>query len=467
MMRRILVGALALVGLVALSLASACGGGGEEEEEVTPGASPPVEAGVVNITFWHSMTAANEDTLESLTDKFNASQDRVHVSLAFQGSYTDSLNKVLASVGAGDLPALVQLEDTATRRLVDSGAFVPAQDFIDEEDYDLSDFYPRIIDYYTADGKLWPAPFNVSNPILFYNAKAFEEVGLDPEKPPRTVDEIREYSEKLLKKDASGNVVRTGIALEISPWFMEQMMAAHGDTYVNNGNGREDRATEATFDTEGGLKFFQWWDEMVDTGLGISVGRNPGGADHLLAIGAGRAVMTVATSAALRSVLNVLESGQFPDVRLAIGPMPHLFEGDSGVLVGGAALWIFKDQPQERQEAAWEFIKFLVAPEQQSEWFAGSGYLPIRLSARALPAAQEAVQKYPFFDIAIDQLLEDPPDEIAGAGPLMGPYDRIREAVATAIEGVVVGGLSPDQALKQAVTQATQEIEEYERRFGG
>src|SRR3990172_3213196 len=204
--------AVGLLGLIALALASACGGGGEEAKEATPGASP--SGGVVNITFWHSMTAANEETLTRLADKFNASQERAHVSLAFQGSYTDSLNKVLASLGSGDLPALVQLEDTATRRLVDSDAFVPVKEFIDEEDYDLSDFYPSIIDFYTADGKLWPMPFNVSNPVLYYNAKAFEEVGLDPEKPPRTVDEIREYSEKLLKKDDSGNVVRTGIALE-------------------------------------------------------------------------------------------------------------------------------------------------------------------------------------------------------------------------------------------------------------
>ena len=245
--------AVGLLGLIALALASACGGGGEEAKEATPGASP--SGGVVNITFWHSMTAANEETLTRLADKFNASQERAHVSLAFQGSYTDSLNKVLASLGSGDLPALVQLEDTATRRLVDSGAFVPAQGFIDKEDYDLSDFYPRIIDYYEADGELWPMPFNVSNPVLYYNGKAFEEVGLDPEKPPRTVDEIREYSEKLLKKDDSGNVVRTGIALEISPWYMEQMLAAHGDAYVNNDNGRKARATEATFDTEAGLKF--------------------------------------------------------------------------------------------------------------------------------------------------------------------------------------------------------------------
>jgi len=58
--------------------------------------------------------------IERLVNQFNASQDRVQVSLAFQGSYTDSLNKVLASLGSQDVPALVQLEDTATRRMVDS-----------------------------------------------------------------------------------------------------------------------------------------------------------------------------------------------------------------------------------------------------------------------------------------------------------------------------------------------------------
>ena len=57
-------------------------------------------------------------------------------------------------------------------------------------------------------------PLCAGVPLLYYNKVVFREVGLDPEKPPRDLEEVRQYSEKILKRDGAGNVVRSGIALE-------------------------------------------------------------------------------------------------------------------------------------------------------------------------------------------------------------------------------------------------------------
>ena len=40
-------------------------------------------------------------------------------------------------------------------------------------------------------------PFNTSGPVLYYNKKAFRAAGLDPEKPPTTLDEVRPAAEKI------------------------------------------------------------------------------------------------------------------------------------------------------------------------------------------------------------------------------------------------------------------------------
>ncbi|TEU19193.1 MAG: ABC transporter substrate-binding protein, partial [Anaerolineales bacterium] len=286
------------------------------------------------------MTAANEGTLEALADRFNSTHPWARVKLVFQGTYQDNLNKVLASLGSQDLPAVAQLEDTTVQRMVDSGAIVPMYGFIERDNYDLSDFEQRIIDYYSVQNKFYSMPFNVSNPILYYNKKAFEEVGLDPDSPPRTLQEVREYSEKLIERDAGGNVTRSGISLEISAWYFEQMLAAHDDLYVDNGNGREARATEVLLDNEAGLEIFTWWHEMVDEDLAVNVGRNPSGLDALLAIGVERVAMTIGSSAALRSGVDSLGGGEFPNVELGTGPMPVLEGSEGGIIVGGASLWV-------------------------------------------------------------------------------------------------------------------------------
>ncbi|MDP2949357.1 MAG: ABC transporter substrate-binding protein [Chloroflexota bacterium] len=454
--------------LLALGLA-ACGGGTTEgpEASATPqvGTTATPSGGTVEISFWHAMTAANQDTLKALTDRFNASQDEVKVKLQFQGNYEENLNKLLAARGGGNVPALIQLDEASIQRMVDSGLITPVQEFIDRERYDLSDFIERIISYYTLKDTLYGMPFNVSNPILYYNKLDFLEVGLDPERPPRTLDEVRQYCDKLTIRESSGRISRRCISLEIGDgsWYFEEVLVKYGALYVNNGNGRDARASEAVFNGPEGREFFQWWHDLVTSGQALNVGRNPDGSQHFVAMGAHQVSMTIGTSAALRSIFNVLELGQVKDVELGTGPLPGIEGSSGGTSPGGGVLWILKDRPQAEQEAAWKYIKYLVDPQQQADWYAGSGYFPIRRSAYDLPAAKEAEAKYPHLKVAPQQFLETPPD--AMQGPLVGPFVAVRELIRRAIEQTIQGS-DPTQVLDAAARQATEEIQEYAERVG-
>lgn len=448
---------LTAAGLIAAVLAgAACGGGEEAAPGTTPRATP---SGPVTISFWHVATGAVQDTLTRLTEEFNASQDRITVALVFQGTYDDNMNKILASLGSGDLPALAQLDDPKTQLIADSGAVTPVQDFVDAEGYDLSDFLPQVLGYYQVEGRLLGMPFNVTNPVLYYNKKAFEKAGLDPQQPPRTLDEVREYSQKIV----DAGVAPHGIALDINPWYFEQMLSKAGAEFLNNGNGRKARATEVTFDGEEGLAIFTWWKEMADSGLAFNVGRNPTGADQILAIASQQAQMTIGTVSALRTVVNLLQSGQYPDIELGVGPVPGLPGGTGGVVVGGGAVYIMAGRPPEEQQAAWEYIKFLSSAETQAEWFSGTGYIPTRTSSLDLPTAKDVVAEYPQFQVAVDQLAESP-STMAAAGPLLGPYAQVRAAVATAIEEMLLRGKDPAAALAGAASQANEAIQSYNSR---
>jgi sn-glycerol 3-phosphate transport system substrate-binding protein len=441
-----------------LILLAACGGGEKAAQETQP-------AGPVSITFWHSLTAANQNTLQALVESFNSSQNEVTVNLVFQGTYDDSLNKFLASSGrASELPAIIQIEEASTQLMIDSKEVTPVQDFIDKEGYDLSAFEPRVLDYYRVGDRLYSMPFNLSNPVLYYNKNDFREVGLDPEKPPQTLEDVKAYSEKLLQKDSSGNITRSGIALDVMPWHFEEMLAKAGALYVNNGNGRDARATEAVFNGPEGKAIFEWWADMVKSGLAFNVGRNPSYADGLLAIASGRASMTITTSAALRSIFDIIEAGGGKDVELGVGPMPGPQSTDGGITVAGASLWIVKARPEAEQEAAWKFIRFLVEPDQQATWYAGSGYFPMRSDAFDLPAAQAAETKYPYLRVAPEQLQQGARNR-ATQGPILGPFSKIRsEVIATAIESMILTDTPPDEAIDNAAREATQLIKDYNER---
>ena len=461
--------ALFLTACLALLFAlAACGGGGGDdvgEGTPSPGASTAAPSGgTVEITVWHHEVASNLNTIQDLSRRFNDSQSEVKVKLAFQGNVEDHIAKVLASAQGGSLPTIVYMDEVFAQRLIDTGAFRPVQDFVDTENYDLSDFDPKVIKYYTLDDKLWAMPIAIAVPLLFYNKLPFREVGLDPEKPPEDLDEVTRVSRMVVKRDSHGNVTRAGFALDISSWYLEVTLAEHGDIFLNNENGRAGRATAVEFSGPTGQALFQWWQDMINEGLAFNVGRNPSGADNLLPLGSGQTVMTWASSAALRSVVDVLQSGltQTP-VELGIAGAPGVPGGTRYTATYSRGLWLAKDRPQAEQEAAWKFIKWLMEPEQQAEWFAGTGYLPVRNSSYDLPAAQEVMAKYPGFRVVKDIFLASPVTP-ATLGPLLGPFEPVRETIRHALEEIVLQDKDPKEALDDAAKEANQIIEEYNQR---
>jgi sn-glycerol 3-phosphate transport system substrate-binding protein len=455
---------------------AACGGGGDEdggEGMATPGgatatvgsASPTASGRTVEITIWHDNVAATLDAIEGLVRRFNSSQSEVKVKLAFQGNDAEEMAKIVASLSGGDLPNIIQESEPFTQRLIDSGAFVPIQEFVDRDNYDLSDLNEKAVEYFTVDGTLWAMPFGVVFPMLYYNKNVFRDVGLDPESPPKDLEEVREFSEKMLQRDSHGNVTRTGLAIDITGWLLEFTLDEHGDLYADNENGRAGRATKVLFNGQTGQALFQWWHDMVKDDLAINVGRNPAYADTYLTLGAGRVGMATGHSSALRSVVDALEGGLAQTkVDLGVAHLPGVPGGTGLDGIGGRELWIVKSHPQEEQEAAWKFIKWLMEPEQQAEWYAGSSYLPVNLKAFELPAAAEIETKYPQFKVAAELYLAAASSPELVLGALVGSYLDIVDIVMRAVEEMLIGDKDPIDAINDAAEEANEIIEEYNRR---
>ena len=436
----------------ALSMAS-CSAGTRGGGQMTPGAR-------ITVTLWHSMQSPVSGSLQRIVDAFNQAQSTYQVKAIFQGDFTESLNKLIASSGSGNIPSLIQLDDVSTQTMVDSGVITPVQKFIDEEGYDLSDFDPKALEYYRVDGKLHSMPFNLADPILYYNRQDFIDAGLDPDKPPRTLDDVRQYSEKLVKRDAQGNVTRYGISLEIDPWFFEQMLAKQGALFVNNGNGRDARATEAVFAGPEGKLIVEWWRSMVADGLAYNAGGRA--EDALLALAQDRASMTIESTAVLGGIVALISLTGGDPHRLGTGPIPAPESANGGIVLGGASLWILNHRSTEEQRGAWEFIKFATRPDQQAQWYADTGYFPVRLSAYTLPPAVQREQQLPQFKTAVDQLRASP-DNRATQGALVGEFNQVRDQITQAFEKVLTGGADPDQALAAAARSGTKAIRQYNR----
>ena len=460
---------LTAIGVVGVLVLAACGGGGGDGgggdasgdlPECPVGAlkdaSKPVE-----VTFWHAMNRANEDVLKVLTDRFNSSQSDVRVKLVNQVGYKENLEKYRANLAGADLPDIIQVEDTATQQMIDTQSTLPAQSCIEADDYETSDFVQRVLDRYTVKDVLWPMPFNVSNPVFFYDKNAFRAANLDPEDPPETLEEVKAYALKI-----KGAGYEAGYGLKLDPWYLEQWSAKADKLYVNEENGRKARATATRFDDATGREIFTWMDDMVKSGAAkTNSADGVSQYDNLLGIRSKVVGMTIDSSATLGTISQVLSSGEGGGVDLGVAPMPGP-PGDGGVLVGGGALYIVKRSAAEKQAAAWEYLKFLVEPETQAEWAAGTGYVPIRQSSVELPAIEQQWVEEPGYKVAYDQLISGV-DDIATQGPVIGAYQAVRDAVLAGEQQMFTQGKNPEAALKSAASEADRAMQEYNSRVTG
>lgn len=399
------------------------------------------------VTFWHSMGGAGQETLNSIVEDFNNSQDKIQVNAEYQGTYDESLTKFNAVAGTDSAPTMIQTFEIGTMSMINSGNIVPIQEFVDKDGYDMSGLEGNITNYYSLDGKFYSMPFNSSTPVMYYNKDAFKKAGLDPEKAPETFEEVEEASKAIVKSNPN----MKGFALQAYGWLWEQLLANQGALLLNNDNGRTDTPTKIGWTEKEGKSIFEWVKRMVDDGTFANYGTN--GDNMVAGFLAGDVAMFLQSSASAR---DVIDNAPF-EVGIAFLPYPEDQERQ-GVVIGGASLWMIDGKPKEESKAAWEFMKYLQTPEVQAKWHVGTGYFAVNPAAYEEDVVKEAWAEKPQLQVTVQQL-QSTKSSYATQGALMDMLPQGRKIMETALETVYNGG-EVDQAYKTAVQQFNDAIEQ-------
>jgi len=199
---------------------------------------------------------------------------------------------------------------------------------------------------------------------------------------------------------------------------------------------------------------------MIKTGSAVNPGRPTAASQRAFA--AGQTAMTMDSTAVLASLL--AQSGGRFELGTAYFPKPS-GAANGGSIVGGASVWIRNRRPKEERQAAWEFVKFITAPEQQAQWYVGTGYFPVRRDAYRDPAARQTLAKYPQFLTAITQLRSSPINR-ATQGALLGVFPEARQKSEDAIEATILGRTPAEQSLADSAREVNAAIAAYNRTVG-
>ena len=102
----------------------------------------------------------------------------------------------------------------------------------------MGQFFPALHGNAVIDRSVYGVPFHNSTPLLYVNADHFKEAGLDPDKLPRTWDELIAAAKKLTKRDGD-RVTRWGIMMpsnyDYGGWILQALTHVERRPLVQRG----------------------------------------------------------------------------------------------------------------------------------------------------------------------------------------------------------------------------------------
>lgn len=403
------------------------------------------------IVFWHAMGGKLQGTLNKIVEEYNKLQDKVEVEALYQGEYINVLNKFKSVQKTENAPTLLQVNDISTEYMYRSGAITPMENFIKKDGFNKSVLEPALINYYTVNGTLYSMPFNSSASVLIYNKDAFIKAGLNPNEAPKSFKEIVEYSEKIKNSNNS----QYGFALIMDAWFIEQMLANLNSLYLNKENGRKGEiSTEVAYDNGSIDKIYSWLREMYEKKLATSYGKEFQSTRS--AFLSGKVAMYLDSSAGIQELK---ETANFD---VGVARIPNETGVFNGVPIGGASLWITNSVSKEKQEAAWDFVKFAVSKESQGLWATETGYFAVNKEAYDTEKLQESLKKTPQKLVAINEI-KDSKGGVVTSGAISGVFSELRKVMTDSLEKVYDGKEKNSDIEKELVKKSNRILKRYEK----
>ncbi|MDO5670191.1 MAG: extracellular solute-binding protein [Corynebacterium sp.] len=429
---------------------TACSDSGDTDANNTD-ASNGAPAEAVTIEFWHSASGASADIIRQLVEEFNAENDvNATVNEIYQGSYQDAIASLTNAVGTVDLPDVMQVTDTSTGFMYDSGLVTPIADLAEGEMADnIEDLVPIIDQYYTYDDKLQAMPFQVSMPVIYANDSLLEEAGLSTDNGPETVEELTEWAQTI--KDSTGTA---GLTLGLNSYWLEVMTSSAGELYCTPDNGLGGEPADAV-NYSSDAQISQWTNmqEIIESEALLNVGQQ--GSEAQNAFGSETAGMLMASSGNLGNVSSMLPDG------FTVYPCP-IDHGDGGLAPSGNALWVIgQDKDDTQQSAAAAFVQFMGSPESQAKIFAATGYLPNSTAAIELARPEASPQA----TVILDQLESAEGSFITG-GCHSGAMASLRSDAAQPAIDAIAAGNDVKATLESAEAEGSEVIARYNERAG-
>lgn len=330
-------------------------GGAAGTNEKTAGAEKAGNGEKTVITFWNGFTGSDKETLETLVQKYNDTNDK-NVQVDMNIMPWDSLYQKLATVlPVGEGPDILAFSPERLGTYAEPGALAPVDDAYTGKIVDEAVIPAALKENLKWKGTYYGVPMNFATLLLYYNKDIFKEAGLDPESPPANWDELEQYAAQIVEK--TGKYGFDMAVKETTPmWCI--MLWGNGGDFIKDG--------KAVFNSPENVETItRWAADIRDRKFGPEV-LTGGEIDKLFE--SQKLAMYFCGPWATTGFKNA-------GINFGVAQAP---QGPKDQVTQSNAVGMYMTSSSKNKEAVYDFFKYWNSVDTQVAWSLGTGFPPAR-----------------------------------------------------------------------------------------
>jgi multiple sugar transport system substrate-binding protein len=408
-----------------------------------PTTAPSVAPAAVNLVLRYCWSGEGEvKAMEQIIQAWNGKNPDIQVR-GISGSI--NIEQVAAAVAGGAPPDMViTCNNEAIPGFAHDQVIQPLDDLLTQIGADTSNIIPASLEWVTYQDKLYGLPFLQDTWGFFYNTDAFTEAGLDPTKPPKTLDELWTAGKALTKVKADGSIERAGFIPDYPGKNLTEFSQLFGCDYY------DDAAKKVTVNSPACVAWFEWYKKWYDeynkkdalTKLVASKGSED---EDLFYTG------KVAMGLFGEWVPGAAYAPNFaPTLKYETAPFPALSADTYGAgFVNGNAFFIPSGVKNAAQAA--KFGMYLMTDDPSRAMAIQNASVPQLKSLVQDPALTGVAHFKTFLDIANHPK--------TWTNPMISQWSQLKDGLDTALDSVLTGGASAQKVLDDLAAQIQADID--------
>lgn len=397
------------------------------------GAAPPAD--IRAVTLWHSLTGARERALLEFVDKWNAGNGHGITVVPERRTLAALRDGVTEGVPRGALPGVMLIPAPLAASYQRKDLLVPLDAYLESPSADVglaadvrADLFPFVLGASsTPDGRRWGVSFGGAVRLMLFNRDWLSSLNFNA--PPADW-------ETFAVSCARAADSRRGTAcfpIFASAAGFADWVLSHGGRLISADGTRITLNTQQARDAMGRIVALQRANHFL---------RISQDSQAHIEFGSGRSLFAFEWSDHLPDIQAAIRQGA--DFEWGISSPPSTGQVAASLYRGPQ--WVIPRTRPERQDAAWQFLRWLLAPEQTRRWSELTGDLAARSLAYQADSSRAAAIR------AVAQR--------AVAEPFVPGWDCAQASMGSAVQQVM-DGFSVEDVLKGAEAEAQATLASY------